>query len=129
MSEADLAELEPLLDIVECHKGDFLLHKGEREMEQYFILEGILKRVVSNPQAREMILRLADAFDMETSYAAWRLKTRTPYSIVSVTKARVAKLPLEQCVAFMEQHPRIKQIFEQEEVMRSMSEIMAHTIT
>src|SRR3569623_336029 len=85
MSEADLAELEPLLDIVECHKGDFLLHQGVREMEQYFILEGILKRVVSNPQAREMILRFADAFDMETSYAACRLKTRTPYSIVSVT--------------------------------------------
>jgi len=128
LGESDLAELEPLLDVVECHKGDFLLHQGVHEMEQYFVLEGILKRVVTNPEAREMILRFADASDMETSYAAWRLKTRTPYSIVSVTKARVAKLPLEQWVTFIEQHPRIKQVFEQE-VMRSMSEIMAHTIT
>jgi CRP-like cAMP-binding protein len=65
---------------------------------------------------------------METSYAAWRLKTPTPYSIVSVTKARVAKLPLHQWVAFMDEHADIKQTFEFE-VMRGMSEIMAHTIT
>ena len=39
-------------------------------MEQYFILDGILKRVVSNPEGKEMILRFADEHDMETSYAA-----------------------------------------------------------
>lgn len=128
MSDADLAELEPHLHIVECHKADVLLHQGVYEMEQYFVLEGMLKRVVINQEAREMILRFADASDMETSYAAWRLKTRTPYSIVAVTKARVAKLPLEDWAAFIDRRPHIKHIFEQE-VMRLMSEIMAHTIT
>jgi CRP/FNR family transcriptional regulator, dissimilatory nitrate respiration regulator len=75
-----------------------------------------------------MILRFSDERDMETSYAAWRLGSPTPYSIVSVTKARVAKLPLPQWVAFMERHPSIKASFEYS-VMRLMSEIMAHTIT
>ena len=42
-----------------------------------------------------MILRFADERDMETSYAAWRLGTPTPYGIVCVTKARVARMPLE----------------------------------
>jgi len=65
---------------------------------------------------------------METSYAAWRLNTPTPYSIVSVTKARVAKLPLPTWVAFLERHPALKANFEYE-VMRLMSEVMAHTIT
>jgi CRP/FNR family transcriptional regulator, dissimilatory nitrate respiration regulator len=97
-------------------------------MEQYFVLDGILKRVVSNDQAKEMILRFSDERDMETSYAAWRLGSPTPYSIVSVTKARVAKLPLPQWVAFMDKHPSIKASFEYS-VMRLMSEIMAHTIT
>ena len=60
-------------------------------MEQYFILDGILKRVVANPEGKEMILRFADERDMDTSYAAWRLGTPTPYSIVCVTKARVAQ--------------------------------------
>jgi CRP/FNR family transcriptional regulator, dissimilatory nitrate respiration regulator len=121
-------ELEHLLTVVDCHKGDYLLHQGVHDMEQYFVLDGILKRVVSNDKAKEMILRFADERDMETSYAAWRLGTPTPYSIVAVTKARVAKLPLQQWVAFMEKHPTIKTSFEYY-VMRLMSEIMAHTIT
>lgn len=128
MTDDQSAELERLLTIVDCHKGDFLLHQGVHEMEQYFILDGILKRVVANAQGKEMILRFADERDIETSYAAWRLNTPTPYSIVSVTKARVAKLPLPEWVAFINRHPEIKALFEYD-VMRLMSEIMAHTIT
>lgn len=121
-------ELEKLLVVVDCQKGDFLLRQGVHDMEQYFVLDGILKRVVSNDQAKVMVLRFADRSDMETSYAAWRLGTLTPYSIVSVTKARVAKLSMPEWIAFMEKHPAIKQSFEYY-VMRLMSEIMAHTIT
>jgi len=97
-------------------------------MEQYFVLDGILKRVVSNKEGKEMILRFADEREMETSYAAWRLGTPTPYGIVCVTKARVARLPLEKWVAFLEERSEAKNLFEYS-VMRGMSEIMAHTIT
>jgi CRP-like cAMP-binding protein len=45
-----------------------------------------------------------------------------------VTKARVVKLPLSQWVAFIDEHPHLKESFEFE-VMRLMSEIMAHSIT
>ena len=128
MTEAERAELDEQLVVVDCGKGDVLLHQGVHEMEQYFVLDGILKRVVTNADAKEMILRFADERDMETSYAAWRLNTPTPYSIVCVTKARVVKLPMPTWVAFMDQHPKFKLAFEYE-VMRLMSEIMAHTIT
>jgi CRP/FNR family transcriptional regulator, dissimilatory nitrate respiration regulator len=128
MTAAQITELEPLLVVVDCQKGEALLNQGVHEMEQYFILEGILKRVVSNREAKEMILRFAEEGQMETSYAAWRLGTPAPYSIVCVTKARVAKLPLRDWVAFIERHAGLKQVFEYE-VMHGMSEIMAHTIT
>lgn len=128
MTAEQSAELETHLTVVECHKGDALLAQGVHEMEQYFILDGILKRVVANQEAKEMILRFADERDFETSYAAWRLGTPTPYSIVCVTKARVAKLPLAEWVAFLEKHHEIKQSFEYY-VMSLMSEIMGHTIT
>jgi CRP-like cAMP-binding protein len=128
MRESEMAALEPYLTVVNYQKGDILLHQGVHEMEQYFILDGILKRVVTNQQAKEMILRFGAEGDIETSYAAWRLKTPTPYSIVCVTKARVAKMPLLQWVAFMESHTQVKYAFEYE-VMHLMSEIMAHTIT
>lgn len=128
MTAAQIAELEPLLVVVDCAKGEALLHQGVHEMEQYFVLDGILKRVVSNQEAKEMILRFSDEGQMETSYAAWRLGTPAPYSIVCVTRARVAKLPLREWVAFIERHPGVKQVFEYE-VMHLMSEVMAHTIT
>ena len=128
MSAEQSAELEPHLSIVDRHKGETLLQQGAHEMEQYFILDGILKRVVTNQDAKEMILRFANERDMETSYAAWRLNTPTPYSTVCVTKVRVAKMPLPDWVAFMDRHSQIKQTFEYA-VMELMSEIMAHTIT
>ena len=128
MNSGQGAELESHLAIADCQKGDALLNQGVQDMEQYFILDGILKRVVTNQQAKEMILRFSAERELETSYAAWRLGTPTPYSIVCVTKARVAKLPLLEWVAFLERHPGIKQLFEYE-VMHLMSEIMAHTIT
>ncbi len=128
MDSPSFEELEQHLTVVDCNKGDFLLHQGVHEMEQYFVLNGILKRVVTNAEAKEMILRFAAERDMETSYAAWSLKTPTPYSIVSVTKARVVKLPMPEWISFLERHPEEKHLFEYS-VMHLMSEIMAHTIT
>jgi CRP-like cAMP-binding protein len=128
LNAAEMAELEPYLVVVDSPKGDCLLHQGNHEMEQYFLLEGIFKRVVTNPQGKEMILRFTHEGEMETSYAAWRLNTPAPYSIMAVTKARVAKLSLPQWAAFMDAHPHLKEVFEYE-VMRHMSEIMGHIIT
>ena len=121
-------ELEPKLEIVEHAKGTMLVTQGSADMEQIFILEGILKRVVGNSEGKEMILRLAAETEMDTSYAAWRLNTLTPYSIVALTNCRVARMPLESWVEFLEHHGELKLAFEYE-VMRLMSEVMAHTIT
>jgi CRP-like cAMP-binding protein len=128
LDEASLQELESMLNVVDCGKGDHLLYQGVRDMEHYFIVEGLLKRVVANHEAKEMILRISDEHEMETSYAAWCLGTPTPYSIVSVTKARVAKLSMPQWVDFIRRRPRMREEFERY-VMHLMSEIMAHTIT
>jgi CRP/FNR family transcriptional regulator, dissimilatory nitrate respiration regulator len=128
MSAAQWGELEPLLAIGEHRKGDLLVRQGDEQMQQFFILEGMVKRVVSNPHGREMILRFAAEGEMDTSYAAWRLRTPLPYSIVAVTKVRSAELPLALWAQFLERHPEMKLRFEYE-VMRLMSEVMAHTIT
>ncbi len=122
------AALEPHLAIVDYRKGDVLLTQGAHDMEQYFVLEGVLKRVVASPEGKEMILRFAKEDDMDTSYAAWKMRTPAPYSIRAVTRARVAKLPLPQWATFMDSYPEMKEDFEYE-IMHLMSEVMAHTIT
>ena len=121
-------ELAADLAIIDYRKGDVLLSQGAHDMEQYFVLDGILKRVVTSPEGKEMILRFAKEDDMDTSYAAWKLRTPAPYSIRAVTKARVAKMPLPQWAAFLDSHTDLKDDFEYE-VMFLMSEVMAHTIT
>jgi CRP-like cAMP-binding protein len=123
-----LAELEPQLVVHDCAKGDCLVQQGDHDMAQCFILDGILKRVVTSPSAKEMILRFAAEREFETSYAAWRLHTPAPYSIITVTKARVAVLPMPDWVAFMQSRPELKAAFEYQ-LMGLMSEVMAHTIT
>jgi CRP-like cAMP-binding protein len=128
ISPAQWAELEPLLLVADYRKGDPLVRQGDEEMEQFFILDGMLKRVVSNPEGREMILRFAAETEMDTSYAAWRLRTPVPYSIAAVTKVRTAELTMPLWVEFLERHTDIKSRFEYE-VMKLMSEVMAHSIT
>jgi CRP-like cAMP-binding protein len=128
LSQAQWAELEPLLLVADYRKGDAVVRQGDEEMEQLFILEGMLKRVVSNPQGREMILRFAAEGEMDTSYAAWRLRTPVPYSIVAVTKVRTVELAMPLWVQFLEKNIDVKSRFEYE-VMKLMSEVMAHTIT
>jgi signal-transduction protein with cAMP-binding, CBS, and nucleotidyltransferase domain len=124
LQKNDFEALEADLAVVDYRKGDVLLSQGAHEMEQYFVLDGILKRVVASPEGKEMILRFAYEDDMDTSYAAWKLRTPAPYSIRAVTKARVAKLPLPQWAEFLDRRPELKEDFEYE-VMHLMSEVMA----
>jgi CRP-like cAMP-binding protein len=128
MSPGQWEALEPLLTVTDHRKGDRLARQGDEEMVQFFVLDGMVKRVVSNPEGHEMILRFAAENDMDTAYAAWRLRTPIPYSIVAVTPTRTAELPMPQWVDFLERHPEVKLRFEYE-VMKLMSEVMAHTIT
>jgi len=128
MNAAEWAELEPLLEVTDYAKGTPLENQGDRSMAQFFVLDGILKRVVSNRAGKEMILRFAEEKEIDTSYAAWRLKTPIPYSIRAVTRVRAAQLSMEEWAAFMQRHPVVKNRFEFE-VMKLMSDVMAHTIT
>lgn len=128
MTDALWEELEPQLEVIDYPKSKALVNQGDVEMEQFFILEGILKRVVANSAGKEMILRFAAETEIDTSYAAWRLKTPIPYTIRAVTKVRAAKISMVNWVNFLEKYPEIKNQFEYE-VMQLMSEVMAHTIT
>ncbi|NDU91528.1 MAG: Crp/Fnr family transcriptional regulator [Ferrovum sp.] len=126
LTEQELNEMENILTIAEVAKGQSLLAQGASEMEQYFILEGVLKRVVTGPEGKQMILRFAQETQIETSYAAWRLRNHAPYCICTVTRARIAKCPMVVWVEYLDGHPKLKYAFEYE-VMRLMCEVMEHT--
>src|SRR5437763_1439562 len=87
MLDGEREELEPHLLVVDCAKGESLLDQGVHEMEQYFVLDGVLKRVVTNANAKEMILRFANEHDIETSYAACRRQLAAAGLVVAVVGA------------------------------------------
>jgi CRP/FNR family transcriptional regulator, dissimilatory nitrate respiration regulator len=112
LSHQDLSELERYIHISDLKKSEILLRQGDEQLEQYFVLDGILKRFVSSANAKGMILRFAIQGD----------------SIACVTHSRVARVPVQKWMEFLAERPSLKEHFEYE-VMRIMSEIMAHTIT
>jgi CRP-like cAMP-binding protein len=74
-----------------------------------------------------MILRFTSERHMEATYASWRLNKAASFSIIAVTKTRVARITMPTWFAYIENKPRLKEFFELE-VMRIMSSIMSHTI-
>ena len=94
LSKDAFDELALSLAVIDYRKGDVLLSQGAHEMEQYFVIDGILKRVVASPEGKEMILRFAKEDDMDTSYAAWRLRTSTGRTI---TPTEASELTCDPC--------------------------------
>lgn len=120
--------LEPMLVIADYKKGDVLAHQGDLEIDQHFVIDGILKRSVANREGKEMSLRFSAETDIEGASAAWQLRTPMPYSIRAVTKARTAHLPVQKWLEFIKTYPNIREAFNLE-VMHVMSDVLAHTIT
>jgi CRP-like cAMP-binding protein len=107
LDEQGHAELQELLAVQDGHRGECLVEQGGSELRQFFVLDGLLKRVVTSPQGREIALRFAGVGDMETCYFPWRMKTKLPFSIVCATRARVAALPMAQWSDFIERHEAV----------------------
>jgi CRP-like cAMP-binding protein len=101
------AELQQLLVIQDAQRGECLVEQGGNELRQLFVLDGLLKRVVTSPEGREIALRFAGEGDMETCYFPWRRKSRVPFSIVCAKRSRVAALSMAQWSEFIERHEAV----------------------
>jgi CRP-like cAMP-binding protein len=112
LDEAALAELIELLEVKDTHRGERLLEQGGRELRQYFVLEGLLKRIVTSPQGREMTLRFAGEGDFETCYEAWRRHDTAAHSVVCAASGCVASLSMSEWCDFLAQHPAAQQVFQ-----------------
>lgn len=121
-------KLEPQLSIVDYKKSGLLAHQGTLTIDQFFVIEGILKRSVASRDGKEMSLHFSTERDIEGAPAAWKMHMPMPYSIRAVTHVRVTQLPVQAWLDFIEQLPAVKDAFDLE-VMRIMSDVMAHTVT
>jgi CRP-like cAMP-binding protein len=127
LSEAALAELFEALTIEEGQRGQRLMEQGSRELRHYFILEGMLKRVVTSAEGREMTLSFAPEGDMETCYEARQAQAGCGFAIVCAKRALVASLPLDAWCAFIGRYPVAHQAF-QERLLQLGAAIVDHAV-
>src|SRR6478752_2172644 len=99
MLDGEREELEPHLLVVDCAKGESLLDQGVHDMEQYFVLDGVLKRVVTNANAKEMILRFA--FEHEVMRLMSEIMAHTITLHLLDAPGRVRR--------FMRKHPELEE--------------------
>ena len=127
LDDAAFAELADMLLIEEARRGACLLEQGRRDVRQFFVIEGLLKRIVSGPQGREVAMRFAGVDDMETCYTAWLEGQGAQYSIVCAARTVVATLPMSAWCGFLARHPSV-QLAYQELVVKIGVEIAEHAI-
>jgi CRP-like cAMP-binding protein len=111
LDESAFSELAAVLIVQEAQRGDCLLEQGGQELSQFFVIEGLVKRIVTSPRGREVTLRFAGAGDFETCHDASRHDTAMPYSVVSAARSCVASLSMSQWYAFLTRHPPAQQAF------------------
>jgi CRP-like cAMP-binding protein len=111
LDEAQLAPLAGQVMVQEAHRGECLLAQGSRELRQFFVLEGLVKRIVCSPQGREMTVRFAGEGDFETCYDAWRRHDVAAYSVVCAARCCVASVSMQEWCTFMAQHASARQVF------------------
>lgn len=121
------AELFAQLLVHEGHRGERLLEQGSTDLQHFFVVEGLLKRVVTSAEGREMTLHFAREGDFETCYEAWRQQTGSPFAVICAKRALLASLPMGDWCAFMDRHPAARQAF-QDRVLQLGAAIVDHAV-
>ena len=128
LGAAALAELGALLMVQEGLRGERLLEQGSTELRQFFVVEGLLKRLISSPEGREMTLHFAGEGDLETCWDAWQQRVPSRYAVVCAARSLVASLPMADWCAFLDRHPEAARAF-QGQLVRIGSAIAEHAVT
>lgn len=121
-------ELYELVVLQEGQRGERLVEQGGQELRQFFVLEGLLKRVVTSAQGREMTLRFAGEGDFETFHDARRRHLSAPYAVICAARSCVAWMPMSQWCAFLESHPAAQALF-QERVVALGETMVEHAVS
>jgi CRP-like cAMP-binding protein len=125
--EAAYEELFSLIEVHECSRGERLLEQGGQDLRHFFVIEGVLKRMVTSSEGREMTLHFAGEGDMETCFEAWRQHTGSGFAIVCAQRSLIASLPMDDWYAFLERHPAVRRQFHERLVLLGAA-IVEHAV-
>jgi CRP-like cAMP-binding protein len=122
-----LADLFAMLQVQQGARGERLLEQGSRDLRHFFVIEGLLKRVVTSAEGREMTLHFAGEHDMETCFEAWRQNAASGFAVVCAQRSLVASLSMDDWYAFLERHPAARRQFHEHLVLLGAA-IVEHAV-
>ena len=91
-------------------RGEFLVREGEPQPHISFLLSGILRGFFLDINGRD----ITDCFGFHLgtpTMASFDLQAPSPSSIESLTEAEVLLVPVETALRFLEQDPRLVQVY------------------
>ena len=105
LSPEHRAQAQSHMRTLRARRGQVLLGRGAASTDIYFILEGSFGVVAYSPQGREVSLRTLTAGDVVGELAAVDGQPRSA-TVVAETDSRVAILPREDFLGFVEGSPK-----------------------
>lgn len=91
ISENSLKELEELVKYKNFEKGEFVIQKDKRNNDEYFVLEGICRSFLLNPEGEEITISF---FTPETILSPHTTRTKNGYSSLNFQACTAIKLAL-----------------------------------
>ncbi len=91
VSENSIKELEELLSYKTFEKGDIFIQKDKRNNDEYFVLEGVCRSFLLNPEGEEITLSF---FTANSILSPFTTRTRNGYSSLNFQAGTAVKLAL-----------------------------------
>ena len=97
ISNNSLNEIESLLELVEYNKGETFIKKGRRNLNEYFLLEGVCKSYLINPEGEEITISF---FNEKSLLSPYTTRTQGEISVLNFQALTNIKLATIDAKAF-----------------------------
>lgn len=89
LSIKSLNEIEALVKLVDCKRGETFVHRGKRNSEEYFLLDGICKSYLLSPDGNEITISF---FNPKSILSPFTTRTKEDISVLNFQACTDIKL-------------------------------------
>ena len=97
ISKQSLNEIESLLELVDYKKGETFIKKDRRDLKEYFLLEGVCKSYLINPEGEEITISF---FSEKSILSPYTTRTQDEISVLNFHALTNIKLAIIDAKAF-----------------------------
>jgi CRP-like cAMP-binding protein len=89
VSNSSAEKIESLVEMETYHKRETFIRKGQRNSKEYFVLEGICRSYLLNPEGQEITISF---FNSQSILSPYTTRTKASFSILNFQALTTVKL-------------------------------------